>query len=234
MQEEYNNNKPEVPQAGEQDFSQENPEEPKKEKVNILQGHLAIELILLIGLAVLYVLFFTTRKTTEPGSSFALQKSTGKSVKVVFINIDSLNNQYLFVKKLKTDLEATGKRLETEILSEQAAFEKEASAFQKQAAANAIPEDKAKVMYEALMRKQQALSDKKEKYTQQVADKEQAMHLTLLDTVTSFLKRYNRAYKFDYILGYANAGQILLASDTLDITGDVVRELNKEYKEKGK
>ena len=233
MQEDYNN-KPDISQIGEQAFPPVKQEEPEEGKRNIFQGHLAIELILLIGLAVLYVLFFTSKKTTEPGTSLAFQKSGEKSVKVVFINIDSLNNQYLFVKKLKTDLETTGKRLEAEILSEQAAFEKEATSFQKQAAANAIPEDKAKIMYEALMQKQQALTDKKDRYTQQVAEKEQAMHLTLLDTVTNFLKRYNRAYKFDYILGYANAGQILLASDTLDITGDVVKELNKEYKEKGK
>jgi len=233
MQEEYIN-KPEVPHADDPAFQPINEEEPKEEKRNIFQGHLAIELILLIGLAVLYVLFFTLKKTAEPGTSPAFQKSGGRSVRVVFINIDSLNNQYLFVKKLKTDLETTGKRLESEILAEQAAFEKEATSFQKQAAANAIPEDKAKVMYEALMQKQQALTDKKERYTQQVSDKEQAMHLTLLDTVTNFLKRYNRTYKFDYILGYANAGQILLASDTLDITADVVKELNKEYKEKGK
>jgi outer membrane protein len=153
---------------------------------------------------------------------------------VVFVNIDSLNNQYLFVKKLKVELESTGKRYEAEILAEQAAFEKEANIFQKQAAANAIPEDKAKIMYEALMQKQQALVEKKDRYTQQVAEKEQAMHVTLLDTVTNFLKRYNRSYKFDYILGYANAGQILLANDTLDITKDVVKELNKEYQEKSK
>ncbi len=233
MQEDYNN-KPEAPQAGEQTFPSANQEEPIKEKMNIFQGHLAIEMILLIGIAVLYVLFFTSKKPAEPDASFVYQKSGGKSVRVVFINIDSLNNQYVFVKKLKTELEATGKRLESEILSEQAAFEKEATNFQKQAAANAIPEDRAKIMYEALMQKQQALADKKERYTQQVAEKEQAMHLTLLDTVTNFLKRYNRTYKFDYILGYANAGQILLASDTLDITAGVVKELNKEYKEKGK
>jgi len=233
MQEDYNN-KPEVPQENEQTFPITEQEETPKWKNNIFQGHLAIEIILLIGLAVLYVLFFTSKKASEPLSTLAFEKASGKSVKVVFINIDTLNNQYLFVKNLKSELETTSKRLEAEILSEQAAFEKEATAFQKQAAANAIPEDKAKVMYNALMQKQQALSDKKEKYTQQVAEKEQAMHLTLLDTVTNFLKRYNRTYKFDYILGYANAGQILLASDTLDITADVVKELNKEYKEKRK
>jgi outer membrane protein len=233
MQEEYNN-KPEVPQEDGQTLPSVEQEETKTEKRDFFHGHLAIELILLVGLAILYVLFFTSKKGPEQKVSMAFEKAGTKSVKVVFINIDSLNNQYVFVKKLKTDLEATGKRLESEILSEQAAFEKEATDFQKKAAANAIPEDKAKVMYDALMKKQQALADKKEKYTQQVAEKEQAMHLTLLDTVTNFLKRYNRNYKFDYILGYANAGQILLASDTFDITTDVVRELNKEYQEKVK
>jgi len=233
MQEEETN-KPEPSQAVEKPFLKENQVQMKEGKKNIFQGHLVIELILLLGLAVLYVLFFTQKKTAEPGASLAFQKSVGKSVRVVFINVDTLNSQYIYVKKLKTDLEATGKRLEAEILSEQAAFEKEATNFQKQAAANAIPDDKAKIIYDALMKKQQALAEKKERYTQQVAEKEQAMHLTLLDTVTNFLKRYNRAYKFDYILGYANAGQILLATDTLDITADVVKELNKEYKGNGK
>jgi outer membrane protein len=233
MQEE-NNIKPEGSQADEQAFPQVKQQKPEKEKRKFLQIHFIIELILLVGVTVLFILFFTSRKTVEHSPVLALQNTAGKSVKVVFINIDSLNNQYQYVKKLKTDLEATGKRLESEILSEQAAFEKEATDFQKQVAANAIPEDKAKIMYDALMKKQQALTDKKERYTQQVAEKEQAMHLTLLDTVTNFLKRYNRSYNFDYILGYANAGQILLASETLDITEDVVRELNKEYMEKRK
>lgn len=221
MQEEYNN-KPEVPQEAEQSF-------PKK---NSFQVRYIIEGILLIGLAVLYILFFISKKEPDHSAALILSKSGEKSTKVVFINIDSLNNQYQFVKKLKIDLETTGKHLESEILSEQAALEKEAASFQKQAAANTIPEDKAKIMYEALMQKQQALGEKKERYTQQVAEKEQAMHQILLDTVTNFLKRYNRTYNFDYILGYANSGQILLARETLDITSDVVRELNKEYKGK--
>ena len=191
-----------------------------------------VEIILFIGLAVLYILFFTSKKGHEQSPTIAVKGSDGASAKVVFVNIDTLNVKYNFVRKLKTDLETTGKRLESEILSEQATLEKEAAAFQKQAAANAIPEDKARAMYEALMQKQQVLADKKEKYTQQVAEKEQAMHQTLLDTVTCFLKRYNRTYKFDYILGFANSGQILLGNESMDITSDVVKQLNQEYKEK--
>jgi outer membrane protein len=130
---------------------------------------------------------------------------------------------------LKNDLESTGKKLQSEILSEQNAFEKEAADFQKQVADNAIPEAKAKMIYEALMEKQQALGEKKDRYTQEVANKELDMNMRLLDTVTNFLKRYNRKFSYDYILGMKTAGEILIANDTLDITKDVVNTLNTEY-----
>lgn len=188
-----------------------------------------LELILLAGLIVLYFLFFTS-KPAETGK-LVVQKSAG-STSVVFVNIDTLNAKYEFVKNLSSDLEATGKKLQTEILNEQTSLEKDAANFQQQVQANTIPEDKAKKMYEVLMQRQQALVEKKDRYTQQVADKELKMHQTLLDTVDAFLKRYNRSTKYDYILGYSRAGEILLANDTLDITDDVVKALNEQYKEK--
>jgi len=164
----------------------------------------------------------------------ALQKSGNKSLTVVFVNADSLNEKYEFVKGLKHDLEGTGKRLQAEIYAEQSSFEKEASDFQRQVAANTISEDKAKMQYEALMQKQQAIVEKKDRFTQQVADMELNMNLRLLDTITNFLKRYNRIYKFDYIMTYKTTGDILIANDTLDITSDVLRSLNKEYHERKK
>ena len=54
--------------------------------------------------------------------------------------------------------------------------------------------------------------------------------MTLLDTLNGFLKRFNATYRYDYILGYKTAGEILIASDTLDITTVVLDELNKEYR----
>ena len=233
MQEEYND-KPGDSRAEEQVPAPDQPVKANIGKRNFLNLHFLIDLIFLAGLVVLYILFFSSKKNSEPSFPNAFQKSSGAHSRVVFVNIDSLNNQYTFIIKLKTDLEATGRRYESEIQSQQAALEKEAANFQKQMDARAIPEDKAKLMYESLMQKQQALAEKKERYTQQVNEKQLAMNQVLLDTVTNFLKRYNRTYGFDYILGYKMAGEILLANDTLDITPDVVKALNKEYKEKGK
>jgi len=226
---------PDDHQESKENFSfQSDQKEETGEKKQFFTFSNIVSLIVLAGLIVLYFLFFTARKPEEPKAAMALQKSGARSISVVFVNIDSLNEKYEFVKVLRNDLEGTGKRLQTEVLSEQSAFEKEAADFQKQVAANAISEEKAKIVYEELMKKQQGLADKKEKYTQQVANMELNMNMRLLDTITNFLKRYNKTYKFDYILTYKTAGDILIANDTLDITNDVVKSLNKEYKEKKK
>ena len=206
----------------------------KSDKRQILTFNNIISVVLLIGLIVLYILFFTMKRSEEPKAPMALQKSGAKSLSVVFVNIDSLNVKYDFVKVLRNDLESTGKRLQAEVLAEQSNFEKEAADFQKQVASNTISEEKAKMVYEALMQKQQAIIEKKDRFTQQVANQELNMNLRLLDTVTSFLKRYNKTYKFDYILTYKTAGDILIANDTLDITNDVLKSLNKEYNGKKK
>ena len=191
-------------------------------------------IVLLLGLIILYILHFSAPKSAPAPIPLAAQKMSGKQLSVVYVNIDSLNTHYEYVKILRKDLEGTGKSLQTEVLAEQAALEKEANDFQKQMSSNAIPEDKAKVIYDQLMQKQQALIQKKDRYTQQVAEQEMNMNLRLVDSVTAFLKRFNRAYQFDYIMGFKSGGEILVSKDTLDITQSVLAELNKEYQQRKK
>jgi outer membrane protein len=207
---------------------------PVKQPFFTFNSNTVLGLILLAWMIILYVLHFTGGDSVNDEPVMMVQKSTGRQLSVVFVNIDSLNRNYDYVKVLRNDLEGTGRRLQTEVLSEQAALEKEANEFQHQLAANIIPEDKAKVQYEQLMQKQQLLMEKKERFTQQVAEKELDMNYRLIDTVTAFLRRFNRQYQFDYILAYKAGGEILLSNDTLDITSTVLNELNKEYQSRKK
>ena len=191
-------------------------------------------LVLLVGLAVLYVLFFNSRKHQESSIPLNIPKTSGKSTSVVYVNLDSLNVHYEFVNILRKDLESTGKKLQAEVLAEQSVLEKEGAEFQHQVSTNAIPEDKAKVIYEQLMKRSSLLDQKKQQYTQRVADQEMNMNLRLVDSVTTFLRRFNTQYKFDYILGYKTGGEILIANDTLDITQTVLGALNTEYQQRKK
>lgn len=200
----------------------------EKQTVNL---NTVLLLVVLAGLVVLYILFFTSQNHSEPlfTSGDSTQAVLPAGPAIVYVNIDSLNEHYEFVKVLKQNLESTGNRLQREVLREQDALEKEAAEFQRKISTNSITEDRARVVYEELMMKQQALMDKKERYTQQVGEQEFNMNIQLLDTVNSFLARFNRQFGYDYILAYRSAGEILNANISLDITQEVLVQLNREY-----
>lgn len=183
-------------------------------------------LLLLVGLAVLYVLFFTSGKG-KPASAPA---RSGSGISVVFVNVDSLNEQYQFVQDLKKDLEGQGGKLQSELMNEQAGLQKEFNDLQKLIAGNVVTEERANTLYQNLLQKQQQLEEKKNRYTQEIAEKEYTMQVQLLDTINAFLKRYNSTAGYDYIFGYKAGGEMLYATDTLDITRSVVDALNEEYK----
>jgi len=206
----------------------------EKRQFIIFNFNTLLALIVLAGLAVLYILHFTGTQNPGGKGSFASQSDATRPVSIVYLNLDSLNTQYEFVKVLRRDLETTGNRLQAEVMAEQGSLEKEAADFQRQISANAITEEKAKVIYERLMQRQQALVEKKDRYTQMVAEQELNMNVRLLDTVTNFLKRYNSKFNYDYIMGYKKGGEILLPNETLDITKDALNAINAEYKSRNK
>jgi outer membrane protein len=148
------------------------------------------------------------------------------------MNLDTLNLKYEFIKNLRKDLEGTVNKLQSELKKEEESLQKDGADFQQKVQSNAISEDKAKQIYEILMQRQQALVEKKDRYTQMMANQQITMNQTLTDTLTSFLKRYNKTWRFDYIMGFKSEGEILIANDTLDITRNVLDAINKEYKER--
>ena len=190
-------------------------------------------LVLLAGLVVLYIMVLTKKEQTVQ-LPVALQNSKGKALSVVYLNLDSLNTRYELIRNLRKDLEATVNRMQSELKKEEETLQKDGADFQQKVQSNAISEASAKQVYEILMKRQQALVEKKDRYTQMMTQQQIAMNQKLTDTLTNFLKRFNRTYKFDYIMGYKSEGEILIANDTLDITSTIVDAINKEYVERKK
>jgi outer membrane protein len=208
-------------------------EEPVIERSNSSKPWLLIvNIALFIGLVALYFLFFSEKgKDNSPGMASTIAKAGSGAISVAFVNNDSILANYDLVKKLKKDLEAKGDRLTAEVASKQKAFEKDAEYFQEQVQKKAISEQSAQEIYSSLMENQQKIYDLRDRYASELQREELEMNVALLDSVMNFLKRYNSKYKFDYILGFNKGGNILFANDTLDITNDVLRELNQQYQE---
>ena len=203
---------------------------PAKNKINPLL--LGLNLVMLVGIIILYILHFTGSGSKGSSITGALDKANKGSIKVAFVNNDSIMVNYELVKKMRADLEAKGKRLEGEVAAKQQAFEKDASYFQEQVKKKAISDQSAQEIYGQLQQNQQGIYQLRDRYAAELQQSEMDMNVALIDSVMNFLKRYNEKTKFDYILGFTKGGNILFANDTLDVTKDVIKELNAAYLEK--
>ena len=90
---------------------------PEKPPFFTFNFNTVLALILLVGLIVLYVLHFSNRSSKVVSVPLTAQKASGKQLSVVFVNTDSINAYYEYVKMLRKDLEGAGKRLQTEVLA---------------------------------------------------------------------------------------------------------------------
>jgi outer membrane protein len=190
---------------------------------------LIFNIVLFIGLVVLYVFFFTKEPTGSSAVAKSINKINSGTLGVAYINNDSILANYELVKRMRKELESKSGRLESEITAKQKAYEKDAAYFQEQVKNKSISDQSAQEIYQQLMQEQQKIVDLRDKYSADLQQQEYELNVMLLDSVTNFLKRYNTKYRFDYILGYNKGGSIFLANDTLNITNDVIKEINKEY-----
>ncbi|MCX6271376.1 MAG: OmpH family outer membrane protein [Bacteroidetes bacterium] len=193
-----------------------------------------LNLAVLAGLVVLYVLFFVhaTHPHKEPKiPEAALFKKEG-GLTIAFINSDSLKAHYQLVKDLQQKLEGKFSKLNADISGKQTALESRAGELQRKYENKQISMDEAQRMDEQLKAEGKKIYDLNQQYSDQMATEEGRLNQIYIDSINNFLARYNKKYSFDYILGYSKGGGILYARDTLDITKYVLEGLNDEYYQK--
>jgi len=200
----------------------------KKPAYVILWG---VNIILFIGLVILYFVFFSHPSSKQNRPKMP-NTASGQSLKVAYVNSDSILANYQLAINKKNDLDVKSRQLEAEITTKQKGFEKDASYFQEQVSKNALSQQSAQQIYEELMKEQQSISDLQQQYTAELAQNEMEINSMLLDTLTNFLKRFNQSNGYDYILGVNRAGNIFLTNEQYDITQEVIDGLNMEYLKK--
>lgn len=187
-----------------------------------------LSILSLLGVIALFITFFTSGKGKNDQTNAAVNRSE-KAVKVAFVNYDSIYTNYELIKKLRTDFEAKTKRLDNDINARAAGIERDAAYLQDQVNKKTLSEQSVQELYVQLQQEQQKVVELRDRYLNDLQLSDAQMQETALDSIINFIDRYNKKYKFDYILGFTKTGNILYANDTLDITKDVIKQLNEEY-----
>lgn len=186
------------------------------------QASLILNVILLVAVAGLYYLRFTDKDKNE----FIPVSGPASKSKIVFVNSDSLMENYSLFKDMLEDMGHKRDSLDKALMNKGSVLEKEIKIYQDNAAGMSPSERQ--LREEALMKKQQSLMAERDGLLDKLKEEEAQLTDSIHSDLMSYLIEFNKARGYDFILGYSRGGGILLASDSLDITKQVVKGLNQK------
>ncbi|MEO6948041.1 MAG: OmpH family outer membrane protein [Ginsengibacter sp.] len=193
---------------------------------------LIINIILFLLVGYLYYLHFNNSKpaTVKTSSTATIETPQNKS-RVAYIDLDSLQSNYGYYKKLKADFERKQEAANNEITSMQKKFQTRAMQLQEKAA-TMNPQEQEGAMNE-INKMQQDLQNRKQNIDNELFTSNSKMKDDILKRIQNFLKDYNKDGRFSYIFSY-EPGFMFYKDSTLNVTPDVIKGLNDLQDEKKK
>lgn len=153
---------------------------------------------------------------------------------VVYVNVDTLLENYEYFKEIRTSLEAKAQKAQDDLQSRSLAFQREIADYQQKAPTMSAADRQS--TEERLARKQDELARHQQNAGASFAQDEAAENEKLYSRITEYLSDYAQKNGYKFVLTYsASNPTVLYADPTLEITNEVLTALNDQYgKEKAK
>ncbi len=207
----------------------ENEEAKPSCKNNSSLCHWIVDGVLLAAVIALFILHFADNGRKTAVVQKPVEVGTGE---VVFINIDSVNEQYEMVKILKDTLEAEQQKQEVVFNNRQKALETKAANFEKNYSSGSLTPQQAQYAQQSIQEESTRLQRDYSNYMEDFQNRYAAALEQMADSLNAAAKRVNAAYNASYIFTYQDGGQLLYADPAHDITKEVIEELNRSFKKK--
>jgi len=193
---------------------------------------LVINIVLICLVGYLYYLHFKDSKKPETVHSANNDGSTiTEKSKVAYIDLDSLQNNYTYYKKIKADFERRQSAANDEIGGLQKKYQ--ARAVQLQQKGSTMNQQEQEAAMQEINKMQQDLQSRKQQIDNDLYNDNSKMKEDILTRIQNFLKDYNKDGKYSYIFSY-EPGFMFYKDSTLNITSDVISGLNNLYTENKK
>ena len=148
-------------------------------------------------------------------------------LKIAYIDVDSLLANYTFYQDLAEEMTRKEENYRLALTEEANKWQKDVEAHQKKIANGVYSSvERAQSEENRLTKRQQALQEKSDKYTQELLAERDANSQKISETVDNFVKEYNKTHGFNIIISKAS---LLYADEGLNITAEILDGLNAAY-----
>ena len=169
------------------------------------------------------------QQVTEPQQQAPIAVS---GLKIAYIDVDSLLANYTFYQDLAEEMTRKEENYRLALTEEHNKWLKDVEAHQKKIANGVYSSaERAQSEESRLTKRQQAIQDKSDKYTQELLAERDANSQKISETVDNFVREYNKAHGYNLIISKAS---LLFADDALNITAEILDGLNAAYNQTDK
>jgi outer membrane protein len=152
-----------------------------------------------------------------------------KTEQIVFVNSDSLLNNYEYFKETRNKFEEKSKKAQLDLNAKGTAFQREVAEYQKSAAG--MSADQRASTEQRLARKQQELAAYNQNAGAALQNEEATENEKLYNKVSEYLKTHAKNKGYKMVLTYSKGNPtVLFADQSLDVTKEVVAGLNEAYR----
>ena len=185
-----------------------------------------LSILSLVGVLALGALYMNGKdKNAAP---VAAPVATGTGSNLAYVDIDSLESQYVLLKTKREDFRRRQEQMENELQRSYGQMQSDANEIQKKAQANTLTQSEYEGAQKRLMQMQQTLESRKQSLTEQLMKEQEEFNSDLKKRLDQILAEYNKTHNYDFILSYSGSGSaILYTKGANNITKDIVDGLNE-------
>lgn len=185
------------------------------------------------AVAALFVLHFTGRTNSKPTStankSAKDPNDSARHIRVAYVDLDTIQKHYDFFKLKNDELEADKQRMENQIQGDLNKLEKDRIAFLKRG--QSITQQEAEAFQQEYQTRYQQIGQRQQTLQSQHLDRQAKAIDDIQKRINEYLKIFNADKRYDFIFSTQEGNPTLYYKDTtFNITDEVVKGLNEEYK----
>lgn len=162
----------------------------------------------------------------------AAVETKANKLPIAVVNTDSVVAKYQFAIDANDRLQNKQEKARADMNSRAKSLQNDMADFQNKYENNAfLSRERAEAAQQSIVKKNNALEQLNDKYTQELLQEQEDLTLQLRDSLQNYLKVINKDGKYEMILQNSAANEtVLFSKPVYDITKEVIKGLNARYK----
>ena len=193
---------------------------------NVLFG---FNIVLLILVGILFYLHFASPKQPAVAATKVMDTAPAGPFKIAYFEMDSIENNYQYLKEVKNQLKAKENQLTGQLTSLKNRYMEKVNKYQQEA--QSLTQEKQSSMSQELLQEQKMIQSKEQSMGADLQDESFKKMQVVNKTIEDFLKEFNKDKGYAYILAH-QPGTIYYKDPRYDITREMLKGLNDSYKKK--